>query len=177
MRRYFGRLGIRDLVKDHFNTLYEFDRDNKSHTSWPDIVLFYAIPTGIGIFCWIRDVKLYISDVMLGGVAILTGFLFGLMLHIFSIGVKIADDPRYKSGDKLPTLVDELRANVSYSCGIGLLVTVILVIPVAFISPSTLEAGLNSDMAGLFSTLFTHLVLTLLMVIRRVRSAYKAMSK
>ncbi|MDH2429682.1 hypothetical protein [Sphaerisporangium sp. TRM90804] len=177
MHRYFGRLGIRDLIRDHINTLYEFGRDNRSHVSWPDVTLFYLLPVGVGMICWMRGVELYVSDVLLSGVAILTGFLFGLLVHVFSLGIKVADDPRHESGDKLPTLIDELRANVSYSCGVGLLITVLLVVPVAFIEPSIVAAGLSSDMTAIFSTLFIHLILTLLMVIRRVRAAYKVMAK
>ncbi|MBB2915475.1 hypothetical protein FHS43_006796 [Streptosporangium becharense] len=177
MHRYFGRLGIRDLIRDHLNTLYEFGPNNKIHASWPDIALFYVLPVGVGIFFWIKDAQLYVSDVLLSGIAVLTGFLFGLLVHVFSVGVKVADDPRYGSGDRLPILIDELRANVSYSCGVGLLITVLLIFPVAFMKPEDLEDGLSSGMAGLFSTLFTHLILTLLMVVKRVRSAYKVMAK
>ncbi|MEV4382550.1 hypothetical protein [Streptosporangium sp. NPDC049644] len=177
MQRYFGRLGIRDLIRDHFNTLYEFGPGGRSYTSWTDITLFYVFPALVGISCWIADLKLYVSDVLLGGVAILTGFLFGLLVHVFSVGVKVSDDSRYGSGDRLPVLIDELRANVSYSCAVGLIITLLLVVPVAFVEPEMLEKGLNPGLAGLFSTLFIHLILTLLMVIRRIRSAYKVMAK
>lgn len=177
MHRYFGRLGIGDLIKDHLNTLYEFDSRNRGQSSWADIALFYILPVGIGILCWLLGARLYVSDALVGGTSILTGFLFGLLVHIFSIGVKVADDARYGAGDKLPILIDELRANVSYACGIGLLITLLLIALVAFIKPADLEGGLNPTMTGLFFSLFTHLVLTLFMVIRRVRSAYKIMAK
>jgi hypothetical protein len=177
MHRYLGRLGLGDLVKDHLNTLYEFDAQNQGQNSWVDIFVFYIVPIFAGLLCWTTGARLYVSDALVGGISILTGFLFGLLIHIFSIGIKVADDARYGSGDKLPILIDELRANVSYACGVGLFITLMLITFVAFIKPTDLESGLNSAMTGIFFSLFAHLVLTLLMVIRRVRSAYKIMAK
>ncbi|MEU9888244.1 hypothetical protein [Sphaerisporangium sp. NPDC051011] len=168
-----GRLGLRYLVRDHLDTLYEIDRNDTHRKSRSDYLIFFGLP-GILFFAAILfDWRLKGIEELLGGVSILTGLLFGLLIHVFSLGLKVAEDARLSRRDRLSALIEELRANVSYACGVGLLLTAILMVGAGFDLAG--PKGLPPFLSGSVCALFMHLVLTLLMVIKRVRTTYKLM--
>jgi hypothetical protein len=190
---FVGRLGLRELAADHANTLYELDEHQRQHASRADLAVFYALPLAAWGTAWALSMRLRGVAEILAGVAILTGLLFGLLVHVFSVGLRISEDGRWSSSSKVTILVDELRANVAYACGVGLVLTVLLVIAAALgasdsspivVSPSTghvqvadTHSGLTPWLSGLVAALFLHLVLTLFMVLKRVRTAYKLLAK
>lgn len=169
-----GRLGVGPLIKDHLATLYELDSNGSRRRSWSDIWIFFGGPTLIAIAALWWDVKIRGIAEVIGGMAILTALLFGLLVHVFTLGLRLSDDPRYTSSSRVTILIDELRANVAYACGNSLLLTVMLVC-VAALAKNT-PNGVNVPTSAISAWLFTHLALTLLMVINRVRVAYRLMA-
>ena len=168
------RLGITYLIKDHLETLYEIDVNGDKRLNWSDIFVFYGAPFIAAALGAYFRLKIHGLAEIIGGMAILTGLLFGLLVHVFSLGLRLRDDPRYTSSSNVSILIDELRANVSYSCGIALLLTAILMIAAAL--SKNAAQGLNFVTSAISIGLFANLALTLLMVINRVRSAYRIMA-
>lgn len=169
-----GRLGLWYLLKEHYQTYYELDQQGNRRRSWSDIQMFFGGPTVIsGLVIW-RGVEIRGLAEILGGMAILTALLFGLLIHVFSLGLRLADDARYTRTSPVTILIDELRANVSYACGVSLLLTVVIVFNAALSSKDS--NGMNVWVSCIVAWLFVHLSLTLLMIINRVRSAYRKMA-
>lgn len=169
-----GRLGVGSIIKDHLATLYELDQDDERKLSWSDVGIFFATPTLIAtaIFWW--DIKIRGIAEIIGGMAILTALLFGLLVHVFTLGLHLADNPRFTRSSDVTILIDELRANVAYACAVSLLLTTILVCTAALAKNTS--NGVNLAISTLCAWLFMHLTLTLMMVINRVRTAYQLMA-
>ncbi|MEV6868538.1 hypothetical protein AB0M44_47150 [Streptosporangium subroseum] len=170
----FGRLGIGYLVRDHLDTLYEIDKKDQQKKSYSDYIIFFAFPFIAFLVTLIMGWKFKGIDELMGGVAILTGLLFGLLIHIFSLALRVFDNERFSKTSRVTILIDELRSNVSYSCGVGLALTSVLVCCAAF------DAGTSGTppwVSGVIAALFMHLILTLLMVVKRVRTAYKLLTQ
>ncbi|MGW0482642.1 hypothetical protein [Nonomuraea sp. NPDC003214] len=162
-----GRLGLRDIVADHLDTLYEIDHNGAHKKSKSDYLVFFGIPGTIFLVALLCSWKFKGTEELLAGVSILTALLFGLLVQVFTLGLKATNE-------RVAVLLDEMRSNISYACGVGLLLSTLLMITAAFELGG--DAGAPSYISASISALFSHLVLTLLMVIKRVRTAYKIMA-
>lgn len=179
-----GRLGVRELAGDHVRTLYELDSEGTRHRSIADILIFFAVPVATFAGLWLGDFRLRDTGQVLAGVAIFTGLLFGLLVHVFAVGLQISDSPRFTTTSRVTLLVDELRANVAYACGVGLLLTMILLVSSAFatttppgVSGTAPEREVIAWASSAIAALVLHLVLTMLMVLKRLRTAYTLLAK
>jgi hypothetical protein len=198
------RLGVGVMIKDHLDTLYIVYGQSRRRNI-RDYVVFYIAPIIIGFVSWWCDLRITGLAEVLAGVTILTALLFGLLLQVFTMGINVAENKKYVVGDKLPILIDELRANISYACGVGLLITIILTGMAAFksdASPPVVVVSTTGDTVSASSpsvttaltqtsnggetrvvvtaiciTLFMHLMLTLLMILKRLRTTYRLLAK
>jgi hypothetical protein len=166
---HFGRLGLGGLVKDHYATFYEIDANGRSHTSKDDVALFLVAPVVVALVPLAFQFRLASVGDVLAGLAILTGLLFGLLVHVFSVGLKIADDGKFGPTSDVARLARELMYNVAYSCGLGVALTGLLG-AVAGIGVG--KGGVQPVVSALVIALSVHLALTLLMVLKRVRVMY-----
>lgn len=175
----FKRLGLWNLATDHFRTLVEWDDKNEAHTSKSDVFIFLILPILAGVFTYLVGGHMRAPSEMIAGVVIITGLLFGLLAHVLGLGMKVANDDRYTHGDRIVILLNELRANVSWAIAIGLLLNTILVVLGTFGGDQTAsnDHGYAPWVSGVIIALFVHLMLTLLMVLNRVRSTYKLLGK
>ena len=179
------RLGLSELVTDHFRTLYETDSEDKQSVSVADVVVFYAMPFGCGVAAAVFGVRLNDISTIIAGISIFTALLFGLLIHVFVMGMEIASNPKWTKVSRVTILVGELRANVAYSCGVGLLLTTLLIVASSISETVTTVSGnvevtatpVTVWLSALIIGLLVHLLLTLLMVLKRIRSAYRLMSK
>lgn len=174
-----GRLGLEHLLEDHLNSLVDVDQDNTVHTSKTDVLVFFAAPTAVGVAVALADANIRAISQMLAGVAIITGLLFGLLTHVLGLGTQVAADERFTSSSRIAILVDELRANVSYAIGVGIVLTTGLMLVGAFSGDITdpKESGYPGWASGLMIGGLLHLMLTLFMVLNRIRATYKLLAK
>ena len=169
-----GRLGLVALVKDHFSTLYKFDSDGSKRISWSDVFVFVVIPLALLLASLCYGVRIRGLEAIIGGVAVITGLLFGLLIHVFSLGVQFRTGGQFRPDGDVAILLEELRANVAYACGVGVVLTTVLAAAAAL--TKTVADGVNRPTSAIVVMLFAHLALTLFMIIKRVRSAYIALA-
>ncbi|MFB4267249.1 hypothetical protein ETD86_41890 [Nonomuraea turkmeniaca] len=164
-----AKWSILPLVEDHLDTFRD-QRTNELRRQ--DYLSFYAFPLAIGIACYLFDFKMQDPASILAGIAVFTALLFGLLIHIFSMGLRVNDDPRLPKSGKLATLIDQLQANVSYSILIGIITTAFLIAAAAIRENNQ---PINSFLSAIITTLLVHLMLTVLMALKRTRAAYAAL--
>lgn len=99
----------------------------------------------------------------MAAVAILTGLLFALIVMVFDQGKKEADRPAQDAGND--SLVDawQLLANVSWA-----ILASLLLLAAMFGASLFIDGKLPPWLTGLVAGLFLHLILSLLMVLKRV---------
>jgi len=166
-----GRLGITELAVDHFRTFRVLTPAGSSRRSPLDWIVFVGLPVIAGAASGAAGVELRSSDALLAGTAIITGLLFGLLIHVLSLGATVRADARFPRDSRMAILVDELRANVAWACAVGLLLSGGLALVGAFtVRP---EGGVDQWVTGAVIAGGTHLALTLLMILKRIRSTYE----
>lgn len=173
---HLGRLGVRELLTDHTNTWVEQDADQRDHASRADWLLFVALPVAVMIALTLGGIRLRSADALLTGVSIITGLLFGLLVHVLTLGLRLADDNAVSAGSRIVVLVGEIRANVSWACAVGLILSCVLALSSSFATDMS-TTGLPPLLTGAIVGLLTHLVLTLLSILKRVRSTYTVLGK
>jgi len=154
------------LWSEHWATLRS-QRDNSPMKA--DRRAFVGIPVLVGIATtiWPPDNV----GVILDGTAITTALLFGLLIHVFSLGIAASNDDRLR-GTWVLDLIDQLRINTAYAIMIGILAVIFLSVAGAYSSaPSWFEVPISS--IGI--ALVVHLLMTLGMVIKRTNRAYTEM--
>lgn len=176
MRLSLGRLGLRDMVHDHVDTWVETGLDEREHPSSSDWILFVAVPVTGGLAALIAGVRLYSLDAVLAGGAILTGLLFGLLVHVLALGLQLSGDPKVIRGSRLARLVDQLRANITWACLVGLVLSAIST-AVASATRRLDDVGTAPWVSAIVIALALHLGMTLLMILKRVRSTYRLTAK
>jgi hypothetical protein len=165
-----GRLGLKELVQDHRATLVEYDSRDQPYRSRTDYLLFVWFPLGVGAFCFAMKVQMLAVDAMLTAVSILTGLLFGLLIHVLELGLALAKDDKIPVTAQIVRLTRQLRANVAWACAVGLVLAALLTGVASFVDLDTSKVPALATAAAV--TLAVHLTMTLLMILKRVRSTY-----
>lgn len=109
---------------------------------------------------------------ILAGIAIFTALLFGLLIHVFSLGLRVTDDPRTPRFGRTATLIDQLQANISYSVLIGIVATAMLIVAAA---TTPKDKPIGTLLSSAIVAILLHLMLTVFMALKRTRAAYEAM--
>lgn len=137
---------------------------------------FFVGPLCAGTFVALIGIHLKTLDPLLTGVSILTGLLFGLLIHVLSLGLAIAHDDRITLENPVIRLSEQLRANVAWACGVGLLLVSVLT-AAASLMESDPTRPYPAWLTGVVLAISLHLVGTLLMVMKRVRATYRMLGK
>ena len=99
------------MIFDHFATL----RGVKGKFLWWQIIAQFALPTAVSVMIWEAGFRITIVGDLIAGFSVLAGFLFGLVIFVFQLRLGMTADPRVQSKLLLPTLIDQLFANVLYA--------------------------------------------------------------
>lgn len=158
------------VVRRHVETLYDHRRGAGKVRLW-DIVAQYGLPLAFGGLVWQQRLEIRGASQLLAGVAILAGFVFGLLIFVFQLRMQAVDDPRIPNEGGVMTLIDELFANVAYTALIGLVTSLTIMIPLAVQHPA--DAPLPLAWGGAVVFLGAHFVLLLMMCIKRTDIAYQ----
>lgn len=158
------------VLKAHFDTL------RNSNTNRPllgDYFSLYGIPLLVGAFSYSRKFQAQDVGAFLGGVAVFAALLFALVVFVFQLRLSAGKDPVTASKYRLLKLLDELFANVSYAVLVGL-VTTFLGIASVWLSDD--QVGAPVWLSVLLVAAVTHLVLTILMCLKRINAAYRRLT-
>ncbi|MEV1003580.1 hypothetical protein [Nonomuraea sp. NPDC050202] len=154
------------LIEDHLATFRD-QRTNEKRNR--DYLVFYAVPMSFGIACYLAGFEMRDPASILAGIAVFTALLFGLLLHVFSLGLRIKDDPRQSTVGRTAQLVDQLQANVGYAVLVGIVTTALLIIAAATTGK---DQPIGVLMSAVIAGSLLHLMLTVFMALKRTRAAY-----
>src|SRR5262245_61005395 len=156
------------LVQEHYDTLRNYQTGRASAV---DFVVLLGVPGGAaGASAALGGQARNIPEV-LTAVAILTGLIFNVFVLIFDLTARAVDRLSGESRDLVRALGDELRANVSYAVLVGLTLTVILG-GIAMFTDTASPLGRFVTAVVVFAGV--HLLLTIFMVLKRVRAMFLA---
>lgn len=174
-----SKIGIKDIVLEHFSTFADED-GSRSISDWA-LLVFLPIFIGIGLAALSVNIadEAYTNIVTAG--AIFTGLLLNLLVLIYDQKTRLSANP-LKSGEEgydehaiRNRVISEVHFNVSYCIFVCLILVVFSVIGSAGVDhqvhiPKTslcIDIGLWVVDLPIF-VLSLHLVLTILMILKRV---------
>lgn len=173
------------MILDHLATL----RGVRGRLLWWQIGAQFVLPVAVGVVLWGGGFRIGIVGDLLAGFAVLAGFLFGLVIFVFQLRLGMSSDPRVQSKVLLPTLIDQLFANVLYAVLVSFALIVATVAAAATepraapVVPAQTSAltdaagtgvalGLEPWVSAVVVALAVHLLAVLGMCLTRTRRAY-----
>jgi hypothetical protein len=157
---------VTGIIGDHVRTLVD-NRDGKVRVL--DLVAFYLFPLGCGVLSWTLGATISNTQHLLAGLAVFTGLLFGLLIHVFTLGMRVSEDRGIRDEGKTARMVDQLQANAGYATLVGLLTTAGLIALLVVYD----EDEVPGPVSAVVVVMLVHLFMTLLMVLKRIRSMYR----
>ncbi|BCP02042.1 hypothetical protein [Mycobacterium intracellulare] len=166
-----SKFSVLPTIRDHYVTLVD---DNTGKYYWPDYALLIGIPTVSGVIVGtalhvhqtgLRDMASYI-----GGVAIFTALLFGMVVHVFQLRMQLLSHPDVPRDGDLARFVDELFANVNYAVVVGIIATGV---SMAGAVTANNDGRINPLWSGVVVAFGIHLLLVVFMCVKRIRAAYR----
>jgi hypothetical protein len=159
---------LTDVLRDHILTLRD-ERTQKLRVI--DFIGFYGVPAlGAGV-AFLLNFQLKALEAAIGGMAIFTALLFGLLVQVFTLRIRVADSSSLRADIRLGRLIDQLEANVSYAVLVGITLTAVLVVTAGVEGVQDAASPVASAVAG---GVFLHFLLSVAMVLKRLRSAYSS---
>ncbi|MBQ0849337.1 hypothetical protein J8N05_14100 [Streptomyces sp. BH-SS-21] len=152
------------IIKDHFQTL-------RSHATnqimWGEVSFFFGAPALLGALSVFLNWKVQGVGNILAAFAILAGLLFNLLVLLFDVAAKAAQAGGLGAQNTRLKLAKQLQANVTYALLIALAASGILGVA----SGMGMEK-INCWLSSVLIVLLAHFLLTLFMIMRRIRSAF-----
>jgi hypothetical protein len=166
-----SKFSVLPTIGDHYRTLVNQNAPNRPY--WPDYIILIALPCAAGVLVGglfqLRELGAYIA-----GVAIFTALLFALVIYVFQLRVQLLSNPTVPRDGKLVEFIDQLFANVNYAVVVGVIATAAATIAA---TTSNDKGYVNGLWSGLLTALSLHLMLVVFMCIKRVRAAYREISR
>ncbi|WP_255788090.1 hypothetical protein [Mycobacteroides abscessus] len=162
-----SKASVAPAVLAHFRTLRD---DRTGGLRVFDFVLFLGMPTVTALVVWAVDFRMGDIASLLAALAVFTALLFGLVIFVFQLRVQLRSEGHDQDRPKLALLIDETFANVTYSVIVGLLTTCVGVVAAAL---ATKDQGAPVVLSAVLSGLLLHLILTILMCLKRIHAAYQ----
>lgn len=141
---------------------------------WTQVLLQLALPIAVGILMRTNGFRVSALSDVLAGLAIITGFLFTLLVFIFQLRLQIKDQTQYSTYVSLHRLINELFAQVNWAIWVSLVSAAATVLSLAKLSDETLLSALGT---GLFAGVTVHLLAVLFACTQRTRAAYRELLK
>ncbi|MDG4823273.1 hypothetical protein O7635_15560 [Asanoa sp. WMMD1127] len=157
------------LVRDHFDTLRNFDTKQPRPT---DYLVYLGSPVLIAAVTWWFEGRARNIPDVLAAVAIFTGLIFNVFVLLFDLTARATDRLPMHAREIVDQLADELRAKVSYAVFVGILFTTYLGGLVMF---ADTDKPLDRTLTALIIMVGIHMLLTIFMVLKRVRAMFRAL--
>ncbi|AFR47976.1 hypothetical protein [Gordonia sp. KTR9] len=164
-----SKFSVLPTIRAHYRTFVN-DATGEPHKTDYMIALGAPAVTGLIVSATMGAKGLVMNEIgaYISGVAIFTALLFALVIYVFQLRMQLDVDQRVSPTGRLIRLVDQLFSNVNYAVVIGVATTVTAMIAAAFAK----DGAVNYVWGGILATLGLHLVLVVLMCIKRVQSAF-----
>jgi hypothetical protein len=166
IRRLPSKIDIGPIIRSHWATLRNEDTGD---FSMEDLFVFYTVPLLAALFQALFDLRISGLSTVLTALALLVGLLFNLLVLIFDLTSRMTRAELIDSTNDHVRLLKETQANTAYALLLGLVIVTVL-------GAASLSASKELPLwiSCLLGGLIIHFVLTLLMVLRRIRSAFLA---
>lgn len=162
------------IVREQLGTLRNHRTGRPSVVDW---LVLVGLPLVLGFAMWATKTLVVDAGQLLAGLAVLTGFVFGLLVFVFQLKLSATQDPRVPAGGILSNLLDELFANIAYTVLVGLVSVVLILVSTSIGSALPPAAGattvLNTVWSAVVVGALAHFSLMLLMCLKRTHLAYK----
>lgn len=170
-----AKWSVAKIATAHFRTYWDSGRDRPMAS---DYFTFIGVPVLLAIFAGAMTHlgHFHVRDVskLIGGMGVFTGLLFGLLTNVFTLSLRVRRDEGLDSEHEVVKQVRELFFNISWAVVVGCVLITALVLAAATHSPSS---ALGSIWTGLLSFLILHLMLTILMALKRLWYAHDKVAK
>lgn len=169
------RLGLRTVLDDHIQTWSvrvgaQRTSDRRRAAAW-----YYGIPLVLAAPPLHWHLKIQGVGQLLSGVAVFTALLFGLLVLMFNTGLALRKDGQVlANAHDIRRVVADVRANTTYAAVVAITLAMTLVAAAALTPPAH---GLGWGWTPALVFLFVHLVLTLLTILARFRTAFNYLSR
>lgn len=155
------KANVLPIFRDHIGTLTD------ARTKRPkvaDYALFYGVPLALVVVGWLLRWKVEGFEAVLVALALITGLLFNLLVLLFDSAARAKSRPGSTSD---LVLIKHLQANVTYAVSVALLAT-------TWVGALALTGidKIGRPWSALLVARLAHFVLTLAMILKRVRSAF-----
>lgn len=173
--------GLRMVLEDHIETWSSAVGPQQKAERRSAAFKYFGIPAVLALPFVFFHFRLQGIGQLLSGVTIFTALLFGLLVLMFNTGIAVRKDSAvFEHAHDLKLVISDLRANVTYAAVVAVCLSLLLAVAAAVTPPpSTTDpiGGLSWWWTPLCIWLFTHLGLTMLMVLRRLRTAFNYVSR
>lgn len=161
-----GKFSVFGLIEDHYNTLRHFGSGRRSPV---DHLVFLGLLALAAAASWLLDGRVRNVPEILAATAILTGLVFAVFVLVFDLAARATTTAVDEKRGLALQLADELRANVSYAVLVGLLLS-------ALLGGLAMFTDAARPLPRLLSAFLVyggvHLLLSIFMILKRVRSMF-----
>jgi hypothetical protein len=161
-----SKFSIISLVTDHYSTFRNYDTRT---VKLSDYFVYVGLPGITAILLAVFGVQAQGVPDLLAAIAILTGLVFNAVLLISDLSARASETADTSLREQVMLLAEELRANISYAVILGLSLSALLGGIAMFTDTSK---PLNFLLTALVVFLGLQLLLTILMILKRVRALF-----
>ncbi|MFJ9373804.1 hypothetical protein [Streptomyces sp. NPDC101455] len=166
---------VAKIAGAHFRTYWDASKDRPMAS---DYLTFIGVPLLLAVFAGAMTHlgHFHLRDVskLIGGMGVFTGLLFGLLTNVFTLSLRVRRDEGLDPEHEVVKQVRELFFNISWAVVVGCALITMLVVAAATHSTTS---TLGSIWTGLLSFLILHLMLTILMALKRLWYAHEKVAK
>jgi cellobiose-specific phosphotransferase system component IIC len=166
-----AKWSVTSIARAHFAT-YTDARTGKPLVA--DYLAFLGAPAAVALAASTMATmgKFQLIDVarLLGGIGVFTGLLFGLLTNTFTVSLRVRRDEGLDPEHPVVKQVAELFANLGWAVVVGCLL-VSLIVTAGATHPT--EVALGPGWTGILVFLFLHLMMTVLMALKRLWHAHQ----
>jgi hypothetical protein len=175
----FTKFDVSDIIRSHYRTFYDnsLRAEGRSRIVIREVVGILLLPAAIGTVVLFTHLTITDPGSLLAGIAIFGGLLFALLILLLeqAAGAAFHTEEQGYVSDRVrerAVWLREISANVAYAVLVSLAATILLVAGLfVHLPPGTKTAAmpfhLITGLAVAVTVVLTHLLLTVLMVMKR----------
>lgn len=159
----FSFINIKEVIKNHYKTLESAKAGN--------IILFFIIPIIFGILSiFVNSVSENLDSILSTSLSIFIGLFINLLILI----VTLTRTPTKEKKEIRKQVVEETFYNITYVIIISIIALgLIMVKNINFGFPKFYDCAFKNLISFSFTFLFTQILLTILMIIKRIFNLFK----
>lgn len=170
-----GKWDVRDIAAANFATYVDGDGIKARFVDFcAFIILPFFLGVGAGVLRYFDHFNLLDVSKFIGGIGVFTGLLFGLLTNVFTLSLRVRRDEGLHPAHDIIRDVAELFANIGWAVLVGLVLVVSLVVVAATHDP---KAPVDPFWTCVLVAVFSHLILTVLMSLKRLWFAHGHIAK